>query len=384
MKSKKMTKRNYESWISEIPETKPTQRAQRERAYRFWIEFLKPHNEEWILANLDSEDWAQHLCDYRDFLTKQPLQRGEGFLSDNTTKTLNGVIRGYLRHIGATLRFNRRQKLHLTKVEKKVRLDFPFNIRVKEKLISVSSPTEEYLVCCGVSFGLRIGDFLSLTRGQLEPLIDQDTPIPIGKIQTEKEGEPAYPFISGDAKQAIVRRLKEMDGLGKTDDSESMIDLNEQQVNETLQKLFEKAKINVGDYSVHFHILRIFLTDNLSSVSSGDKWKRIVGKASQSPYIKNDATEAYTRVMPLIDANGDRLRGSTEEIENLRTTIHQQEKEIIGLQTRVRELQNGLSKTSTTLDKTTATLTKTTSTLDMLMKDYQKRHKKPKEKVEFT
>jgi len=362
-----MEERNYTTWISEIPESRPTQRKQRERAYRYWLEFLNPHNEEWVLENLESEDWAQHLCDFRDYLAKQPLQRGEGFLSDNTTKTLAGVVRGYLRHIGATLRFNRRQKLHLTKVEKHVRLDFPFNIRVKEKLISVSNATEEYIICCGVSFGLRIGDFLTFTRGQLEPLINQEPPIPLGKLQTEKEGEPAYPYISGDAKQAIVRRLAEMDRLGKTDSSELMIDLNEQQTNEALQKLFEKAKINVGEYSVHFHILRQFLTDNLSSVSSGDKWKRIVGKSSKSPYIKNEATEAYTRVMPLIDANGDRLRGSTEEIEELRTTINDQENEIISLRTRIRELQNRVEPT-----------------LKMLVEDYQKRHKKPKEKVEFT
>ena len=377
MKSKKMQERNYETWVSQIPETKPTQRAQRKRAYRYWLDFLKPHDEIWVLENLDSEDWAQHLCDFRDYLAKQPLQRGEGFLSDNTTRTLANVIRGYLRHVRASLHFEPTQKQHMTKIEKQVRMDYPFNIRVKEKLISVSSPTEEWIVCGGVSFGLRIGDFLTITRGQLEPLINQEPPIPLGKIQTEKEGEPAYPYISGDAKQAIIRRVKEMDRLGKTDDSERMIDLNEQQTNETLQNLFKKAKIGLGEYSVHFHILRQFLTDNLSSVSSSDKWKRIVGKSSKSPYIKNEASEAYKRVMPLIDVNGDRLRGSTEEIENLRTTIHQQEKEIIGLQTRVRELQNGLNKTSTTLNKTT-------STLDMLVADYQKRNKKTKEKVTFT
>ena len=89
MKSKKMQERNYESWVSEIPTSKPTQRAQRERAYRHWLEFLNPHNESWVLQNLETEDWAQHLCDFRDFLAKQPLQRGEGFLSDNTTKTLS-------------------------------------------------------------------------------------------------------------------------------------------------------------------------------------------------------------------------------------------------------------------------------------------------------
>ena len=342
-----MAERNFDSWLAEIPESKAHQRAQRIRTYEHWLNFLGDKNEDWVLANKDSEDWGQHLCDFRDYLRKQPKQRGEGFFSDNTTKTLTAVIRSYLQHIGCKLVLTRRQKTHLTKVESLVSIDFPMNIRVKEKLLSVADPIEDYIISCGISFGLRIGDFLSLTRGRLEPLIEQDIPIPIGKVQTQKVGEPAFPFIGGDAKQSIERVLEYMDKMKRTDSNEPILKTDENGVNQILQDLFKKAGIKTGNYQVRFHILRKFLTDNLASVSSGDKWKRIVGKSAKSPYIANECREAFKRVMPLIDCDGARLRGGNQKvIENLRITIKQQEHEIIGLRTRLRELQNQVNAVS--------------------------------------
>jgi len=322
MKSKKIENRNSETWLSEV---KGQQLSQRQRALAYWNRFLEPHNEKWILENLATEDWAQHLCDFRDFLANQPLERGEGFLSSNTTKTLCGTIRGYLKHIGCTVNVTKRQKLHLTKVEELARLDFPFNIRVKASLIRVANPTEEYIVTS--SLGLRIGDFLLLTRGQLEPLLNEDIPIPIGKIQTEKEGEPAFPFISGDFKQAIERRLAEMNKLGKTNPTDRMLDLDENQVNTTLKDVFAKAQINVGNYVVRYHIIRKFISDCLASVSSGDKWKRIVGKSAKSPYIASECREAFQRALPLIDCDGkalrvnEKLQQKVDELEGVMRTI---------------------------------------------------------------
>jgi len=343
MQSKRIEERTVESWFNEV---RGQQLKQRQRALDYWNKFLEPHNETWILENKSTEDWGQHLCDFRDYLSEQPLERGEGFLSSNTTKTLCGTIRGYLKHIGCIIKLDKRQKLHLSKVEELARFDFPFNIRIKEKLLSVADTIEEYIVSCGVSFGLRIGDFLSITRGQLEPLLNEEVPISIGKIQTEKVGEPAYPFISSDCQQAIQRRLREMDKLGKTNPKEPMLDLNEGQVNEALQDHFKKAEIGTGSYVVRFHILRKFLTDCLASVSSGDKWKRIVGKSAQSPYIADECREAYKRVLPLIDVNGNRIRGTDQTVKELRSTIADLQTELThksnvinALEERIKELE---------------------------------------------
>lgn len=335
MQSKKIAERNHKTWLSGMRNNK-----QYIRAYDYWLDFLgKDKDEQWVFENLDSEDWGQHLCDFRDFLARIPKTRGEGFLSDNTTKTLAGAIRGYLKHIGAPLKLTKGQKEYLIKVESLVSLDYPFNLNVKGSLLSVSDAIEEYIVAVGVSFGLRINDFLTIKRGQLEPLLNQDIPIPLGKIQTQKKGESAYPFISGDAKQAIERLLKMMDSMGRTDKNEPMLLKDANQTNKILQELFEKANINIGSYTVRFHILRKFLSDNLATVSSSDKWKIIVGKSAKSPYIAKDCLETFTRVLPLIDCNGSRYRGTDAQVEAMRITINQQEEEIIGLKTRLSMLQ---------------------------------------------
>lgn len=334
MESKKIEDRNHETWLAGMKNNK-----QYIRAYNYWLDFLEDKNEQWVLDNLTDEDWGQHLCDFRDFLGKIPKTRGEGFLSDNTTKTLVAAIRGYLKHIGAPLKLTKRQKEYLLKVESLVSLDFPFNLNVKGSLLGVSDPIEEYIVAVGVSFGLRIGDFLTITRGQLEPLLDQEPPITLGKLQTQKKGEPAYPFISGDAKQALERLLKLMDEMGRTDKDEPMLRKDANQVNKILQDLFKKANINTGSYTVRFHILRKFLSDNLATVSSSDKWKLIVGKSAKSPYIGSDCKEVFKRVIPLIDCNGERYRGTDKQVETLMITIKQQEEEIIGLKTRLSMLQ---------------------------------------------
>jgi len=334
MESKKLEERNHMTWLEGMKQNK-----QYQRAYAYFEEFLEDKDESWIMDNLTTEDWGQHLCDFRDYLSQTPKTRGEGFLSDNTTKTLAGAIRGYLKHIGAPLKLTKRQSEYLLKVESLVSIDFPFNINIKGSLLGVSDPIEEYIVAVGVSFGLRINDFLTITRGQLEPLLVEDAPIPLGKLQTQKKGEAAYPFISGDAKQAIERLLKDMDAMGKTDKNEPMLRKDANQINKILKDLFNKANINVGSYTVRFHILRKFLSDNLATVSSSDKWKLIVGKSAKSPYIASDCLETYKRAMPLIDCNGERYRGKDKQVENLRITIKQQEHDIIALKTRLESLQ---------------------------------------------
>jgi len=341
MESKKIAERNHKTWLEDHGH-----RKQYQRAYDYWTQFLDDKNENWVLENKDVEDWGQHLCDFRDFLARIPKTRGEGFLGDNTTKTLTAAIRGYLKYIGVPLKLDKRQKEALLKVESQVNIDFPFNINVKGSLLGVSDATEEYIVAVGVSFGLRINDFLTITRGQLEPLLNEEPPIPLGKLQTQKKGEPAYPFISGDAKQAIQRLLNEMDAMGRIDKNEPMLKKDCNQVNKILQELFQKANINTGSYTVRFHILRKFLSDNLATVSSSDKWKLIVGKSAKSPYIASDCKEVFKRAMPLIDCNGERFRGTDKQVEALRIAVKQLEEENIGLRTRLQNLQEQTAQNS--------------------------------------
>ena len=309
--------RNHDSWLDTISQSS---RRTYERAWGYFEEFLGDKNEDWVLKNKATEDWGSHLVDFHRWVKKQPKTRGTGTLSDNSARQISGAIRGYMVHVGLPLSLTQAQKDELTKVERMVYTDYVLDLKTKEDLLRKAEPTEEYIVSAGISFGLRISDFVKITRGMLEPLIDKEPPIQLPKIQTKKVGEAAFPIIDSDAQQAIKRLLAQMDYEGRTDPDDFMIELvdrrksPENAVNTILQNLAEKAGLDLGNYRLRFHCLRKFLTDKLAGVCSQDKWKWFVGKRTDgaSPYVSSEGREAYKLVMRFTQVNGNRVRGTID------------------------------------------------------------------------
>lgn len=321
MESKKRSERNHETWLADYEGN--TYKSYL-RVWDLWVKFLEPHDEKWLLENKMSEDWASHLTAFHKWLGTQPKGRGKGLLSDNSRKIYTNAIRGYLRHVGISTGLSRGQRLQISKVESMPMKDYPFDLRTKMKLLMVADPIEEYIISAGVSFGLRIGDFLLITRGQLEPLLDKEIPIAIGKITTQKEGINAFPYIDADAKYAIKRLLEQLDREGRTAPSEHMLQIDARRLNTLLRRLFKKAGIPLGEYRIRFHVLRKFISDSLASVCSGDKWKYFVGKKADSPYVKAEGREAYKRVLQLTQVNGSQsLRAPNQEVEELRQKLEE-------------------------------------------------------------
>ncbi len=345
MESIKLTMRNHETWLDSIGKTS---RRTYERAWDFWKKYLGDKNEEWVLEHKLSEDWGAHLLTFHRWVKKQPKTRGKGTLSDNSANQIAGAIRGYMNHVGLPISLTRAQKDELTKVESLAYKDYVMDLETKELLLRKADPVEEYIVSAGISFGLRVGDFAQLTRGLLEPLMNKEVPIQVPQINTQKRGEVAYPFIDGDAKQAIERLLKQMDREGRTSPDESMIKIVDRRkhpanaINTILQNLGEKAGLNLGNYRLRFHCLRKFLTDKLASVCAGDKWKWFVGKANGSPYVSHEGREAYKLVMRFTQVNGKRARGMDSEL--LEKQLELRDNEISILKNEVVKLRSDLDK----------------------------------------
>jgi hypothetical protein len=337
----KSEERNHETWLAQY---KGGSLRQYKRAWAYFEQYLGDKTEEWILENKFSEDFGAHLINFHRWMREQKPQRGRGTLSDNTVKSISNALRGYFVHIGIPLSLSKTQREELTKVESLPTIDYPMNLRIKEKLLTVADPLEEYVVSGGISFGLRISDFLEITRGRLEPLMNQEIPIALGKIPTKKKGVFAYPYVDKDCHEAIQRRLEEMNRNGETNPDSKMCPLSQFETNDLLKKLFEKAGIELGKYRARFHIMRKFLTDQLSGVSSSDKWKWFVGKIAKSPYISNEGREIYQRVMTFTCVNGKRARTtiSGEEVQQLRKTVNQQATQISQLVNYIGKLEDQL------------------------------------------
>lgn len=348
MESKKIAKRNHETWLEGIGKSS---RKTYSRAWGYFEKFLGDKTEDWILKHKVTEDWGSHLVDFHRFLKKQPKQRGTGTLSDNSVKQIAGAIRGYMNHVGLPISLTNAQKDELDKVESLAYRDYIIDLKTKEELLRKASPLEEYIVSVGISFGLRISDFVGITRGMLEPLLDKEVPIQLPKIITKKRGEVAYPLIDGDAHQAIKRLLKQMDEEGRTDQDEPMIKMfdkrkhPENAVNTILQNLGKKSGISLGKYRLRMHCLRKFLTDKLSSVCAQDKWKWFVGKSvsGASPYVSHEGRECYKEVMRFTQVNGNRMRGTIDN-KVLEKQLKLRDEEISILQDEVKQLQGRLSE----------------------------------------
>lgn len=220
-------------------------------------------------------------------------------LSEYTARSATNAVRGFFSYYRCPLKFRRTESARLSEARRQSE-DYRFSVNDLKKMFEIANLKERYVIVAGKSFGLRAGDFLALTRGDLEPYIERSPPISIGKYSTQKESVSAFPFIDTDAKPIIKLMLENMERQGKTKPNYRILKFkNIIELSRILQRITKKAGIKIGNKRVRFHCLRKFLIDHLSSYMSESKWKQIVGKKiSEGAYVSPDTLRAdYSRAM---------------------------------------------------------------------------------------
>lgn len=257
--------------------------------------FVKMSGSEILASRKEDKDalWEKRVIAFKTHLKEK------GFASYSTT-TAAMAIRGFFAYYRLPLVYRRPESKRLGERSRKSE-DFRFTLSDLRKLYEIADLQEKYVVIAGKSFGLRAGDFLALTRGDLEPIIDREPPISVGPLNTQKETVKAYPFIDSDAKPVIKLMLEKMTREGRTAPSDKILQYSDEiQLSRVLKRCVTKAGINTGGKEIRFHCLRKFLSDHLSSFMSESKWKQVVGKQiSEGAYISpDDLAKDYVRAMP--------------------------------------------------------------------------------------
>ena len=263
--------------------------------WKMFLEFAKMTGDEILASRRDDKDfyWESKVLEFKAYL------QNEKKTSSFTARAAGTTCRSFFTFHRKPLDFRRGEKAKLTEATR-LREDYKFSIDDFAKMFSVADLEEKYVLTAGKSFGLRAGDFLRLTRGDLEPYIDREVPISIGEYNTEKEGVKAFPHIDADAQPVIKLMLEKLTREGRTGQDERILTFgNEIQLSRVLKRITENAGLNVGNKQVRFHCLRKFLIDHLSSYMSESKWKQIVGKKiTEGAYVSSDSLrEDYKRVM---------------------------------------------------------------------------------------
>lgn len=262
--------------------------------WKFFLEYTGMTGDE-ILAErkLDTEyRWEKKILTFKQWL----IEQGK---SSNTATTIAAVARGFFGFHRKDLKFRRTESMRLSESERKYE-DYHFSREDLKKMCDFGDLTEKYVVIAGKSFGFRAGDFLRLTRGDLEPYLDREVPISIGEMGTTKEKVKAYPFIDADALPIIKLKIEEMNRIGRTKPTDKMLVYKqERQLSRIIKRLAKKAGIDFGNKQIRFHCLRKFLADRLSAYMSESKWKQVIGKKiSEKAYVSPDELRKdYARAM---------------------------------------------------------------------------------------
>jgi integrase len=158
--------------------------------------------------------------------------------------------------------------------------NFPLAIEHVRKMFQVANLKERTILALAVDTGLRISDFLAIKKTDLSPL-DQEPPIAF-TLLTQKEKIPAHCFLS----QETVDLLKTyLPTLKKKNNaylfsSNGKSHISDEAISKMLNRLAEKAQIDLAGKSLTFHCFRkMFLSSAIDSGIGLTAGKKLCGKA---------------------------------------------------------------------------------------------------------
>ncbi len=82
--------------------------------------------------------------------------------------------------------FYEHKKVKNNKASRKTE-DYRFTRDDLKKMADIGNLTKQYVITVGKSLGLRVSDFITLTRGNLEPYLNRELPSCIGPLNTQKD-----------------------------------------------------------------------------------------------------------------------------------------------------------------------------------------------------
>jgi len=246
------------------------------------------------------KQWERRIFVYYNWLKDKTY-------SQNYCESCTGCLRGFFSHFRKPLNLTPKERIKLS-MRNRTTEDYYFDNTDLFKCYLSGTLKGKYALAVGKSIGLRSEDFGKLTYGRFRALkLDSEPPIFLGAIPTSKEGVKAYCFLDADAVQAVRDILEaNKDKL----DSDKVWSGNDDYLSGILRRMAKRAKIDSHGAKIHFHCLRKFLCDRLSSHMGESKWKQIVGKKiSESAYISpNLLRDDFMRAMPnlnILNGNGE-------------------------------------------------------------------------------
>jgi integrase len=158
--------------------------------------------------------------------------------------------------------------------------NFPLTIEHVRKMFAVANLKERTVLSLAVDTGLRISDFLAIKKTDLPPL-DIEPPIAF-TLLTQKEKITANCFLSQESVDLLRTYLSTLQKKNNVYlfSSNGKSHISDEAISKMLNRLAEKAQIDLNGKSLSFHCFRkMFLSASIDSGIGLTAGKKLCGKA---------------------------------------------------------------------------------------------------------
>jgi hypothetical protein len=221
-------------------------------------------------------------------------------------------------------------------------------------MFEVADLRERVILSLATDLGLRISDFINIKVGSL-PSLDQESPI-MFDVMTGKEEVVAHGFLSNETVELLKVYLPTLQKKGNPYlfPSNGKGPISDEWLNRLLQKLADKAQIELNGKRFTFHCFRkMFLSASIDSGIGLTAGKKLCGKAipqSDDTYLTTvKLEEKFVQLKRVLTIHSSPKLESNERFERFEVAVEQLQKENIANKTvaevmtrRVAELENEL------------------------------------------
>ena len=273
---------------------------------------------------------GENLIEYRNRAARfeKEIEKFHSYLLDhnysvNSARNMTLGIRQLFRYYEMGIRFRAGSRIAKTV---KTTKNFPLTIDHVRAMFQVADLRERVILSIATDLGLRISDFVKLKKGDLPPL-NQEPPIPFD-IMTGKEEVIAHGFLSqetADLLKVYLPTLEQKNSNPYLFPSNGNSNISDEWLNRLLQRLAEKAKIDLNGKSLTSHCFRKMLLsaaiDSGIGLTAGKKLCEKVIAQSDDTYLTTvNLRQKFIQLKKFLTIN-EQPRAETENIEALKSAI---------------------------------------------------------------
>lgn len=280
---------------------------------------------------------GENLSEYRNRAARfeKEIEKFHSYLigqkcSINTARTQTLGIRQLFRFYEMGIRFRAGSKVSKTV---KTTKNFPLTIEHVRTMFQVADLRERLVLSMATDLGLRISDFITLKKTDL-PSLNQEPPIAFDTM-TGKENVVAHGFLSketADLLKVYLPTLEKKNGNPYLFPSNGSSHISDEWLNRLLQRLAEKAKIDLNRKSLSFHCFRKMLLS--AAIDSGiglTAGKKLCGKAiaqSDDTYLTTvNLRQKFIQLKKFLTIK-EQPKIEAEKIESLKSAISKLQEEL--------------------------------------------------------